>query len=84
MIHDWDITELNQARAARRKLEVAVLPVGAIEPHTIPEPSLKAADDLFAALTRRMIEAAAETPVTLPGFALSRTRPLTRITNVPS
>ncbi len=33
MINEWDITETNLGRLAKRKYEVAVLPTSAIEPH---------------------------------------------------
>jgi len=33
MIREWDLTETNLGRAAKRKYEVAVLPIGAVEPH---------------------------------------------------
>ena len=33
MIHEWDLTATNLHRAAQRRYEVAVLPLGAIEPH---------------------------------------------------
>ena len=38
MIHDWDLVEVNQARLQGRRIEVAVLPVGAIEPHNLHLP----------------------------------------------
>lgn len=39
MIHEWDLTETNLSRLSKRSYEVAVLPVGAIEPHNrhLPE-----------------------------------------------
>jgi creatinine amidohydrolase len=39
LIHEWDLTETNLQRLSQRKLEVAVLPIGAIEPHNrhLPE-----------------------------------------------
>lgn len=39
MISDWDLTETNLSRLSRQQLEVAVLPIGAIEPHNrhLPE-----------------------------------------------
>jgi len=39
MIREWDLTETNLHRVARRRYEVAVLPVGAIEAHNrhLPE-----------------------------------------------
>ncbi len=33
MIHDWELTTTNLARVQKASFEVAVLPVGAIEPH---------------------------------------------------
>ncbi|NOX89066.1 MAG: creatininase family protein [Calditrichaeota bacterium] len=33
MINDWDLTQTNMGRLSRRQIEVAVLPIGAIEPH---------------------------------------------------
>lgn len=38
MIDEWDITSTNQRLAAARKYEVAVLPVGAVEPHNFHLP----------------------------------------------
>ncbi len=38
MIDEWDITATNLHRATRRRYEVAVLPVGAIEPHNLHLP----------------------------------------------
>ena len=38
MIEEWDITATNQGRARQRAYEVAVLPVGAIEPHNFHLP----------------------------------------------
>jgi creatinine amidohydrolase len=38
MINEWDLTATNQSRLRRRKYEVAVLPVGAIEPHNLHLP----------------------------------------------
>jgi len=42
MIDEWDLTATNLNRIAKRKYEVAVLPVGAIEPHNrhLPEGQL--------------------------------------------
>lgn len=39
MINEWDLTQTNLSRLSEQKLEVAVLPVGAIEPHNrhLPE-----------------------------------------------
>ncbi len=39
MINEWDITETNMSRLSQTKIEVAVLPIGAIEPHNrhLPE-----------------------------------------------
>ncbi|MDZ7341566.1 MAG: creatininase family protein [candidate division KSB1 bacterium] len=39
LIHDWELSETNLQRLSQRKFEVAVLPVGAIEPHNrhLPE-----------------------------------------------
>ncbi len=39
MINEWDLTETNLQRLSQRKFEVAVLPIGAIEPHNrhLPE-----------------------------------------------
>ncbi len=39
MINEWDLTETNLGRLAQQKFEVAVLPIGAIEPHNrhLPE-----------------------------------------------
>lgn len=33
MINEWDLTQTNLDRLSRQKLEVAIIPVGAIEPH---------------------------------------------------
>ncbi len=33
MINEWDLTQTNLNRLSKQKLEVAVIPVGAIEPH---------------------------------------------------
>jgi creatinine amidohydrolase len=38
MIEEWDITATNLFRARKRRYEVAVLPVGAIEPHNLHLP----------------------------------------------
>ena len=38
MIHDWDLAETNQSRLRGRNTDVAVLPVGAIEPHNLHLP----------------------------------------------
>jgi creatinine amidohydrolase len=38
MIDEWDITSTNQHRVARRTYEVAVLPIGAVEPHNFHLP----------------------------------------------
>ena len=38
MIHEWDLTETNLGRLSRRRYEVAVLPVAAIEPHNLHLP----------------------------------------------
>jgi creatinine amidohydrolase len=38
MIEEWDITATNQHRAAQRRYQVAVLPVGAVEPHNFHLP----------------------------------------------
>jgi len=38
MIHDWDLTETNLARLKHKKYEVAVIPIGAIEPHNLHLP----------------------------------------------
>lgn len=39
MINEWDLTQTNLSRLSEQKLEVAVIPVGAIEPHNrhLPE-----------------------------------------------
>jgi len=39
LINDWDLTETNLSRLSQQKLEVAVIPIGAIEPHNrhLPE-----------------------------------------------
>jgi creatinine amidohydrolase len=39
LINEWDLTQTNLSRLSKQKLEVAVLPVGAIEPHNrhLPE-----------------------------------------------
>lgn len=39
MINDWDLTETNLSRLSQQNLKVAVLPIGAIEPHNrhLPE-----------------------------------------------
>lgn len=39
MIHEWDLAETNLQRLSQRKFEVAVLPIGAVEPHNrhLPE-----------------------------------------------
>jgi creatinine amidohydrolase len=39
LINEWDLTQTNLSRLSEQKLEVAVLPVGAIEPHNrhLPE-----------------------------------------------
>lgn len=39
MINEWDLTQTNLGRIAQRQYEVAVLPIGAIEPHNrhLPE-----------------------------------------------
>ncbi len=38
MIHEWDLTETNLARLSEKQYEVAVLPIGAIEPHNLHLP----------------------------------------------
>ena len=38
MIHEWDLVETNQSRLHGKKIEVAVLPVGATEPHNFHLP----------------------------------------------
>lgn len=38
MINEWDITQTNLYRLSKKKLEVAVIPVGAIEPHNLHLP----------------------------------------------
>ena len=38
MIDEWDITSTNQRRARGRRYDVAVLPVGAVEPHNLHLP----------------------------------------------
>ncbi len=39
MINEWDLTQTNLSRLSKQKMEVAVIPVGAIEPHNrhLPE-----------------------------------------------
>ncbi|MCI0496132.1 creatininase family protein, partial [candidate division KSB1 bacterium] len=38
MIHDWDLTETNLSCLSKKKPEVAVIPIGAIEPHNFHLP----------------------------------------------
>lgn len=38
MIHDWDLTETNLSRLSKNRLEVAVIPIGATEPHNLHLP----------------------------------------------
>jgi len=46
MIEEWDVTRTNLHRARQRRYEVAVLPIGAIEPHNLHLPY---GQDLFHA-----------------------------------
>ena len=38
MIRDWDLTETNLSRLSKRRYDVAVLPVAAVEPHNLHLP----------------------------------------------